>query len=44
MIDLLIVVSALSHGVEIGVGTSGDCKDCAVGGEGVGLLRRFLDL
>jgi hypothetical protein len=44
MIDMPIIVSMLSLGVEIGVGTSGDYKDCVVGGEGVRLLRRFLDL
>jgi hypothetical protein len=44
MIDLLIIVSALSLGVNIGVGTSVDGKDCDMGGEGVGLLQRFLDL
>jgi hypothetical protein len=32
MTDLLIIVSALSLGVKIGVGISGDYKDCSVGG------------
>jgi hypothetical protein len=41
VIDLPIIVTALSHGVKIGVGTSSNCEDCAMGGEGVGLLRRF---
>jgi hypothetical protein len=44
MIDLPIIISTLSLGVEIGVGTSDDCKDCVMGGEGVELLRRFFDL
>jgi hypothetical protein len=44
MINLPIIVYVLSLGVKIGVGTFGDCKDCAMGGEGVGLLQRFLDL
>jgi hypothetical protein len=44
VIDLPIIVTALSHSVKIGVGTSSNCEDCAMGGEGVGLLRRFLDL
>jgi hypothetical protein len=44
MINLPIIVYVLSLGVKIGVGTFGDCKDCAMGGEGVRLLRRFLDL
>jgi hypothetical protein len=38
-IDLSVIVSALPLGVEIGVGASGDCKDCVVGGETIGLLR-----
>jgi hypothetical protein len=44
VIDLPVIVSALSLGIKIGVRTSGDCEDCVVGGEGVGLLQRFLDL
>jgi hypothetical protein len=44
MIDLSIIVYLLSLGVEIGVGPSSDCEDCVMGGESVGLLRRFLDL
>jgi hypothetical protein len=44
MIDLLVIVSALSLGIKIGVGTSDNYEQCAVGGEGVGLLRRLLDL
>jgi hypothetical protein len=44
MIDLPIIVSMLSLCVRIGIGTFGDCEDCAVGGKGVGLLQRFLDL
>jgi hypothetical protein len=44
MIDLPVIVVALSLDVEIGVGISGNCEDCAMGGEGIGLLRRFMDL
>jgi hypothetical protein len=39
-----IVISALSLGVKIGVGTSANCEDCDVGGKGFRLLRGFLDL
>jgi hypothetical protein len=38
MIDLPVIVSTLSLGVEIGIGTSSNCEDCALGGEGVRLL------
>jgi hypothetical protein len=44
VIDLPVKITMLSLGVEVGVGTSGNCDDCAMGGEGAGLLRRFLDL
>jgi hypothetical protein len=44
MIDLLVIVSSLPLVVEIGVGDPGYCKDCAVGGKGVGLSWRFTDL
>jgi hypothetical protein len=44
MIDLPMVVSVLSLGIKISVVTFGDCQDCDVGGEGVGLLWRLLDL
>jgi hypothetical protein len=44
MIDLPIIVSALSFRIQIGVGTPGNYKDCVMGGEGVGLLWRLLDL
>jgi hypothetical protein len=44
VIDLSVIVSALSLGIKIGVGASGDYEDRAMGGEGIGLLRRFLDL
>jgi hypothetical protein len=39
-----VVISALSLGVKVGVGASGDCEDCAMGGDGIGLLGRLLDL
>jgi hypothetical protein len=44
VINLLIIITTLSLSVEVGVGTSGNCKDCAVFGENVSLLRRFLNL
>ncbi len=44
MIDLSIVVSPLLLSVEINVGTSGDCEDCAMSGKSIGLLRRLVDL
>jgi hypothetical protein len=44
VIDLPIIIVVLSLNVKIGVGTSGNCEDCAMGGEIVNLLRRFLDL
>jgi hypothetical protein len=44
VIDLPVIVLALSLGIKIAVRTSGDCEDCAVGGERVGLLQRFLNL
>jgi hypothetical protein len=44
MINLPIIIMMLSLGVDIGIGTSNNCKDCAVCGESVCLLRRFLDL
>jgi hypothetical protein len=44
MINLSIVISALSLGVEIDVGTSGNCADCVVGGEGFRLVWWFFDL
>jgi hypothetical protein len=44
VIDLPIVVSSLPLGVEISVGDSCDCEDCAVGGKYFGLLWRFMDL
>jgi hypothetical protein len=44
MIDLPIVISRLSLGVEVGIGTPGDCEDCAMGGEGIRLLWVILNL
>jgi hypothetical protein len=44
MINLSVIITMMSPGVKVGVGTSGNCKDCAMCGECVGLLRRFLDL
>jgi hypothetical protein len=44
MINLPIIIMMMSLGVEVGVGTYGNYKDCAVCGESVSLLWRFLDL
>jgi hypothetical protein len=44
MINLPVIITTLSLGVEIGIGTSVNCKDCAMCGESVSLLRRFLVL
>jgi hypothetical protein len=44
MINLSIVLSTLSFCVKICDGTAGNCEDCAVGGDGIRLLWRFLDL
>jgi hypothetical protein len=33
-----VVISTMSLGVKVGVGTSGNCENCAVGGEGIWLL------
>jgi hypothetical protein len=43
VIDLPVIVSALSLGIKIGVGASSDYEYCVMGGEGIGLLQRFLD-
>jgi hypothetical protein len=44
MIYFSIVISVLSFGVEIGIGVSGDCKDCAMSWKSFILLLGFLDL
>jgi hypothetical protein len=44
VINLPIIITALSLGVEVSVGTSGNSKDGAMSGESIGLLQRFLDL
>jgi hypothetical protein len=44
MIYLSVIVSALSFGVEIDVGTSGNYEDCTMGWESFALLLRFLIL
>jgi hypothetical protein len=44
MIDLSVVISSLPLVIEINVGTSGDCEDCAMSGKSIGLLRRLVDL
>jgi hypothetical protein len=43
VIDLPVIIVVLSLGAEVGVGTSDNCEDCAMGEESVGLLWRFLD-
>jgi hypothetical protein len=44
VIDLPVIIVMLSLGVKIGVGTSSNCEDCAMGGKIVSLLRRLLNL
>jgi hypothetical protein len=44
VICLSVIVSALPLGVKIGVGTSGNRNDCAMGWESFALLLRFLIL
>jgi hypothetical protein len=39
-----VLVSALSLGVKVGIGVSSNCENCAMGGEGFGLLQGLLDL
>jgi hypothetical protein len=39
-----IIVSVLPLGVEVGIGTSGNCKDCVMSWEGFALLLGFLNL
>jgi hypothetical protein len=43
-IALPVIVSLLPLSIEISVGASGDCEDCVVGWETVGLLQRLMDL
>jgi hypothetical protein len=44
VINLPIIIMMLSLGVEISIVTISNCKDCAVCGESIRLLQRFLDL
>jgi hypothetical protein len=44
VIDLPVIIVMLPFGVKVGIGTSGNYEDCAMGGESIGLLQRFLDL
>jgi hypothetical protein len=44
MVDLAIIVLALSLGIKIGIEALNDCKDCAMSWEGFSLLLGFLDL
>jgi hypothetical protein len=43
MIYFFVVISALSLSVKVGIGTSGDCEDCAMSGEGISLLWGLFD-
>jgi hypothetical protein len=42
MVYFPVVISVLPLGVKISVGTSGDCEDCTIGGEGIILLLGVL--
>jgi hypothetical protein len=44
VINLPVIITTLSLDVEVGIGTSCNYKDCAVCGESVSFLWRFLDL
>jgi hypothetical protein len=44
MVYFLVVISTLPLGVKVGVGTSGDCEDCTMGGEDIILLLGFSNL
>jgi hypothetical protein len=44
MVNRPVIVSTMSLGIKIYIGASGNCQDCAMGGENVDLLRTFLDL
>jgi hypothetical protein len=41
VINLPIIITALSLGVKIRIGTSDNCEDCVVCGENIGLLWRW---
>jgi hypothetical protein len=44
VVNLSIIVSFLPLVIKIGIGASGNCENCAMGGKVVGLLRRLVDL
>jgi hypothetical protein len=44
MVYFPVVISTVLLGVIIGVGTFGDCEDCAMGGDDIILFLGFLDL
>jgi hypothetical protein len=44
MIYFSVIVLALLLGVKVGIGTSGDCKDCDMGWKGFIWLLGFLGL
>jgi hypothetical protein len=44
MINMSVIIMMMSLGIEVSVGTSDNCKDCALCGESVSLLWKFLDL
>jgi hypothetical protein len=33
VIDLPVIIMMLSLGIKVGIGTSGNCEDCAMGGK-----------
>jgi hypothetical protein len=43
VVNLSVIITPLPLVIEIGVGASGYCKDCAMSGEGVNLLQRLVD-
>jgi hypothetical protein len=44
VVDLMIIISAMSFGFKIGIGASSDCADHVMGWESFDLLLGFLDL
>jgi hypothetical protein len=44
VINLPVVITTLSLGIEVGFGTSSNCEDCAMGGVSISLLWMLLDL
>jgi hypothetical protein len=44
VIDLPVVITMLSLGIEVSISTSSDCEECVMGRESFILLLVFLDL